>query len=749
MAISTTIVNQITQILDSAASEGRNTLYEFEVYEILNAIGLEVPEYVIIKDASGLNSMILDKFGKSLVLKVVSPDIAHKQKVGGVQVIAGATVKNVRGAMMEMEKKIQAYYEGNPKPQIKGYLLVEFIPFTPALGHEVMFGFKQDNAFGPVLTLTKGGDDAEFFAKYYDPANLMLPPLSRDEAFRIAKSLNISHKFESIGHTEYIQYIATVVRVLSRLAYTFSEISGEKTKYVISEMDINPFVIAKDQRFIAVDGFAKFERREGDISVRQARSENLAKFFKPKGIAVIGVSADLSKPNIAREIVLLMQRLGRDDLYPVNGRGGAMMLEGKNYTFYKSLNEIERQVDLVVYAAPARYMIDFLRAMPEDGPKSVILISGIPSDVKYSEFAALLDATLPEGLRIIGPNCMGVFYGPDQSNQGVNTLFISENKLEVKSTDSSNTVLLTQSGALAVTLIDKLGKSCIFKSVVSFGNKYDVNMTDLITYFSGESNVDVISLYLEGFDNGEGRKFFELAKTVKKPIIVYKSGKTEAGARAAASHTASISGSYDTFKAACEQSGVILAEKIEDHMDFIKIFSLCAHKKLSGNRIAAVFNAGFESTVSADELGGLKQARLSANTIKKLTKADKLGLVDLSTSFLDITPSADDEMYADFVETVLRDRNVDCVFVATVPHPVTLKTDPVNCRDTDSLASRLVAMGQKYDKPIVVSVNAGKYYQEFISVMEEGGLPVYRDVRSAVKSLDRFTRYNIKKEKKR
>jgi len=186
-----------------------------------------------------------------------------------------------------------------------------------------------------------------------------------------------------------------------------------------------------------------------------------------------------------------------------------------------------------------------------------------------------------------------------------------------------------------------------------------------------------------------------------------------------------------------------LADKIEDHVDYMRIFSLLAHKKPRGFNLAGVFNAGFETTIAADELNNLKQCELSQSTHEKLKKIDRLGLLGGTTSILDITPTADDGMYADFAEALLQDDNVDCVFVETVPHPDTLKTDPETCNDSDGLANRLIDLSRKYDKPLVVSVNAGSYYEEFISVMEEGGLPVFKDVRSALNALDKFVTYHM------
>lgn len=738
---------KIDKILAEAYKEGRDMLYEFEVYGILKTVGLKVPQYAFVKRASQISEKVLKKFGQSAVIKVVSPQIAHKQKVGGVKIIHGLSFQNVQSTIKNMVSEIYSNYKEGERPQIEGFLLTEFIQFTQALGYEVLIGFKLDPAFGPVLTLSKGGDDAEFFAKYYDPANLIIPPFDFGQSLNLLQTLNIRHKFKAIGHSEYLELMAEASSIISNLAYKYSYIPKEKPEFVITEMDINPFVITKDHKFIAVDGFARFAPYGVKPYSSGMNEENLDLFFRPKGVAVIGVSADMRKQSMAREIAYQLCDLGRDDLYFVNAKGGEIEFGGRKYELHKSFSEIKNNVDLIVYAAPAQFILDFLHELPQDSPKAVILISGIPSDIKYSDFKVQLDAAKPKGTRIIGPNCIGVFHAADEKNKGLNTFFIDEKRLEVKSSVRSNTALLTQSGALAITVIDKMKVSKLFMAVVSFGNKYDVNIIDLVSYFAEETGIDLISIYLEGLDAGEGRSFYELAKTVSKPIIVYKSGKTEAGARAAASHTASMSGSYEVFKATCLQAGVILAEKIEDYEDYMKAFSMLSRKIPSGNRVAGILNAGFESTVGADELNNLKQAVLTQSTVEKLKKIDKHGLIDISSSFLDITPSSDDNVFAGYVETVLQDENVDCVLVAIVPHTNALKADPASCHDSDSLAMQLAGMAAKYKKPIVVSVNAGFYYQELVTIIEESGLPVYGDVRSAIKSLDRFVTYHLDRKR--
>ena len=255
----------IMDLLENASASGRYCLYEHEVYEILKVLSLETPKYFFIKIGDEVPQDKLHALAGKAVLKVVSPDIAHKQKVGGVKVLKNISAKSITFEINEMQKNIESAFKGKAQPAIDGFLLTEFIEFNPSLGNEVLYGFRQDYAFGPVLTLSKGGDDAEFFAKYYDPANLILPPLDYNNALKeISSTLNIRHKYTNPQGKTYLSMLAKVASALSYLAYDFSNASSKNNNFIITEMDINPFVLSSDGRFVAVDGFAKFSKNKSD-----------------------------------------------------------------------------------------------------------------------------------------------------------------------------------------------------------------------------------------------------------------------------------------------------------------------------------------------------------------------------------------------------------------------------------------------------------------------------------------------------
>jgi 3-hydroxypropionyl-CoA synthetase (ADP-forming) len=573
--------------------------------------------------------------------------------------------------------------------------------------------------------------------------------MAYEEALAFTHSMHIRNKFEQIGHPEYLALMARAMAELSALALAYSPIA-EKARYVIRTLEVNPFAISKDGRLVALDGVAEFAPAPAaeEWSLR-VNLDNLDAFFRPRGVAVIGVSADRSHYNLAREIAELLHEVRPENLSLVNRGGGTIRIGGQDYPLHHSLAEVRAPVELVVYAAPAQHMAEFLASLAGSSVRAVVLIPGVPSALPYAAFVRELRAALPPGIRVMGPNCMGVYHAASADGRGapgvrgINTLFINEKRLEVRSSPHASAALLTQSGALAVTAIDKLRNCRPLRAVVSFGNKFDVKVGDLLAYFIADPAVGVVAVYLEGLDAGEGRAFFERARQSRTPIIAYKAGRTEAGARSAASHTAAMSGNYEAFRAACRQAGVIIAETIEAFSDLIRAFALLAGRPPRGNRVAGVVNAGFESTVGADELSGLTQARLAPKTVERLNAINRFGLVDVSSPFLDITPMADDAMYAEFVEAVIQDEGVDCVFVAVVPHAVSLKTVPETCRDPDSLATRLVDISRRHAKPMVISVNAGRHYGDFVAALEEGGLPVYPDIRSAITSLDAFVSYRL------
>lgn len=731
-------------VFEAAAADGRRMLYEFEVYAVLEALGLSVPQFAYVRDVHEVDEKLLARFHGGAVVKVVSPDLAHKSKYGGVKRIASLDPLFVRFVLHNMKEEVLSHFTKEKRPRIDGFLIAETIPFTLALGNEILIGVKEDPAFGPILTLSKGGDDAEFFARYYDPANLLVAPIKPDEALALVRGTKIRHKFEQFGHMDYCDRLAEALHTIGLLASHFAFTSASSPRFHIKSMDVNPFVFSETGRFVAVDGYIDFARAdERELSLPLPGNDGLGGFFSPEGIVVAGVSSDSSRYSLARNVVQLLADIGRDDLYCVNPKGGEVEIGGTSLPLYAGLSSVPGHYDLVVYAAPAKNTMAFLDTVPDN--KAVILISGIPTEAGYQDFSAEIRRHRSRGLRFIGPNCMGVFLAPEKGRAGINTLFIGEERLSLRYGPYSNTALFTQSGAMGITSIERTQNLPIFKTIVSFGNKVDVDIPDLMGHFAEDPTVRLMAMYIEGMNAQEGRRMFDAACRIRKPIIVYKAGRTEAGAKAAASHTASMSGSYDVFSAACTQAGIILVEELTDFYNDMKVFAMQADFIPAGNRVGGVVNAGLDATMGADTLVFLQPGTLSSETRARLTEINTHGLVDVGTSFLDVTPMTNDRMFADFLDAVLADPGVDCAFVALVPHIENLKTTDDCCREPDAVATLLIEKVRRHGKPVVVSINSGNHYQEMVRYLEENGLPVYSDIRSAIKALDVFVSWHVSK----
>lgn len=743
MKLDVSVRDVIDGIFAQAVAGGRRVLYEFEVYAVLEALGLAAPQFAYVRDVQEVDGAMLRRFHQGAVVKVVSPDLAHKSRYGGVKRIVSLDPLFVRFVLHNMREEVLSHFPRDRRPRIEGFLIVETIPFTQALGNEILIGVKEDPSFGPVLTLSKGGDDAEFFAEHYDPANLLIAPIEEAEALTLVRGTKIRHRYEQMGRKEACAQIAHAMYAIGRLAGTYAFTSEGAPDYHIRSMDVNPFVFSDTGRFVAVDGYLEFAlAEERPVELAPIHRVGLDGFFRPNGIAVAGVSGDAGRYSLARNIVQLLRDMGREDLFCVNPKGGEAVVGGSAYSLYPSLDSIADPYDLVVYAAPAKNTLAFLETVPDD--KAVILISGIPAETGYPEFAAEIRRHRARGLRFVGPNCMGVFLAPDASRAGLNTLFIGEERLRLRHGPTANTALFTQSGAMGITSIERTQNLPIFKTIVSFGNKVDVDIPDLMEHFSKDASIRLMAMYIEGLNAHEGRRMFEAAKKTDKPLVVYKAGRTEAGAKAAASHTASMSGSYDVFRAACRQAGILLVEELTDFYNLMKVFSMQADSPPRGNRVAGIVNAGLDATMGADTLESLEQAQLLDETRKRLLEINTHGLVDLGTSFLDVTPMTDDAMFAAFVDAILADPGVDCAFVAVVPHIENLRTTDDVCRQADALAPLLVETIHRHGKPVVISINSGNHYQELVRVFEENGLPVYSDIRSAIKALDVFAAWHMR-----
>ncbi len=454
----------------------------------------------------------------------------------------------------------------------------------------------------------------------------------------------------------------------------------------------------------------------------------LEKFFNPKSIAVVGASRTPGK--VGHAILQNLKNHFQGKIYPIN----PFATEILGLKVYPSLKEVPEKVDLAVIAVKAELVEEALKDCNKNGCKNVIIISSGFSEIGREDLEKRIETYAKKhGIRIIGPNCIGIY----DTYSGVDTLF-----WDVKKTNKPKqgyVGFISQSGALGLALLDKYAERGVgISKFVSLGNKIDVQETDLIKYFAKDPTIRVISLYLEGVK--DGKEFMKVCKeaSVHKPIVILKAGKTEKGKKAVKSHTGSLAGNYEAYRAAFKQSGVIEASCLEELIDFTK--TLATRRPMKGDKIAIVTNGGGFGIIATDELVklGLELAEFEKKTVEKL----KTILPEHANigNPLDLTGDATSERYREALEIVFKDKNVDGVVVISL-----LQLSPLD----EGIVEVLEDM-KAFDKPFTVCASGGSYTMEISRLLENKGIPVYEYPHKAIAALGVLKQYNeiLKKFKK-
>jgi acyl-CoA synthetase (NDP forming) len=745
-------LEKIQALLKKAEEAHRKELYEYEVYQILEILELKIPRYHLIRNEEEITRSLLSGFGSSrVVMKIVSPQVAHKEKLGGVKVLH-KDIDFLRYSFNAMRDLFQSQ-----QIPIEGVLIVEYIEYSPELGNEVMIGFRESETFGPVISFSKGGSDAEHFASHFSAPNLLLPPLSREWAKALISSTEIHKKYLQEGKEDYLEQIIDVKMKLSSLSTAFSSFFNTENEFIFTDFEINPFVFDPDHNLIALDGYAVFERRENlpPQETNRPPASSLNAFFQPRGIAVVGVSgSDPERPgNI---IVSNLIKLGRKDVYCVNPKGGTLTLAGQSLPLYENLKDLPGPAEMVVVTVPATAALSVVYQAAEMDCKALLLIPGGFSESSNDKGPEdeILAICRKKGIRIMGPNCLGIVTAGSKEHPGINTFFIPEKKFRLDLSRKRNMALFSQSGALGLVELAQLRHAVSPKVVVSYGNQLDVDPCDLVNYWSEDPEIRVIGIYIEGFSPAAGRRFFDeaskgLLDKSRAPIVVYKAGRTLEGKMATQSHTASIAGEYAVARAAMKQAGLIVADTMADHLGYIKTFSMLTDKKAFGLRCAVVTNAGYEKANAADNLGRLRLAELDDQCRRTLKK--QLPNFVTIEALLDLTPMVGDKVFVEAVRTLIESESVDCILVSIVPHAGFLHTTDEEIESCpENIAAGIVELNRTMEKPLIVSLTAtsglGSEYNRMGQLLESGGVPVFLSAEQAMRNLEEFVRYHLIRE---
>ncbi|MFH1484780.1 MAG: CoA-binding protein [Chloroflexota bacterium] len=448
-------------------------------------------------------------------------------------------------------------------------------------------------------------------------------------------------------------------------------------------------------------------------------------FFEPKSVAVIGASRTPGKlSNTILKNLIALKYQGR--VFPVNPN--ATEIDGLRA--YRSVADIDDEVDLAVIAIPAPLVLDAVKDCARKGVKGVVIISSGFNEIgeegaqRQSELVRL---AAQNGMRIVGPNTTGIL----NTHNKFTTTFV-----ELKEVREGSVAFIAQTGMFAGMVLERILTSERFglSKVAGLGNKSDVADHDILDYLVQDASTRVIIMYVEGIK--DGKRFLESARRVarEKPLIVLKGGTTEAGAKAARSHTGSLTGSDDVFEALCRQAGIIRAYDFDELVDFAKMF---AYQPLPrGNRLCIVTLSGGAGVLAADAClqCGLRIADLSEHTLQSL--AEKMPSWANVGNPLDVEPLSENagglEAHRIASQAVLPDEGVDmCLFImGTTRMP---KVNPDFFEGIRKAHPR---------KPVAICmIGLQDVYERFLGIAEGMGVPVFSSVSRAVKGLAALHRY--------
>ena len=450
-------------------------------------------------------------------------------------------------------------------------------------------------------------------------------------------------------------------------------------------------------------------------------NRTLDPILRPRSVAVIGASR---RPGtIGYQIVANLLRHGYEGVvYPVNPNARSI----HSIPSYASVEEIPGPVDLGMVVVPKQLVLDVVDACGAKGIRGVVVISAGFREVGGT--GAELERRLMErirryGMRLVGPNCMGVLSTADG---------IRMNATFAPTMPPAGPVsLMSQSGAMGVTILDYAAEYGIgIHDFVSVGNKPDVSGNDLIQYWAEDDATSVILMYLENF--GNPRKFTRLARriTKRKPIVVVKAGRTGAGARAASSHTGALAGADVAIDALLAQCGVMRVDTVEELFDLAMAFDQLPPP--AGNRVAIVTNAGGPGIIIADacEARNLEVVPLSEETQASLREV--LAEEASVRNPVDMIASATPESYRLVLDRVLRDPNVDAAIAAFVP--------PLGIRQ-EEVAGAIVEAKRGHDKPVLAVLMGRAGLPQGRAELQEAGVPGYIFPESAARALASMYRY--------
>jgi acetyl coenzyme A synthetase (ADP forming)-like protein len=666
-------------------------LKESEGYDLLAAFGVPVPGYRIVSGEAEA-AAAAEAIGYPVVMKVVSAQVVHKSDAGGVVtgITGGEALKEAYASM------IRTVRERVPGAVIDGVIIEQEMP--PGL--ELIIGGKTDPTFGRVITFGMGGTLVELMK---DVAIRVLP-LTDEELRDMVRSIR-GYRLISGFRGRAPRDEEALVQALRNVCTCFCE------RPEIREFDINPLILYETGA-CAVD--ARIITDEDDPGRPAPSRKRLAdpSLFSPASIALIGAS---SNPNKIGYAIFRNLLSFEGTTYPINPNANELF--GRRV--YASIADLPERVDMAVIAVPAGLVPAVMEEVGRAGVRLAAIISAgfreTGEEGRMLEEAVIATAA-KYGVRILGPNCLGIML----PHRNLNATF------DPASPRPGPIAFISQSGAVITTMVDwSLAEDIGISAVISIGNQADLDFEDFIQFAQEDRDTKTIVLYIEEIRNG--RQFLDYARKVsgKKPIVAIKSGSSVRGRKAASSHTGSLAGSYEVYRAAFRQAGVIAAHSLREAFDVAGLLASEGYPR--GPRAVILTSAGGFAVLSSDyaEENGIELIEFSPAMMRELDAF--LPGAWSGGNPLDMVGDAGVDRFAKVFDVMIRHQEEwDIAFVVSVP---SVSLDPIH------LAKEIVRFSTHTRKMVVGCLLGGESMRAGVRLLRNAHIPNFTELEDAFRAV--------------
>ncbi|MFZ2470315.1 MAG: acetate--CoA ligase family protein [Methanothrix sp.] len=665
------MAKQYREVIDRALAEGRTYLMEHESKAVLESLDITTTGTGVAKSEDEAVE-IFQSLAAPVAMKVLSPEVVHKSDAGGVKLDL-RDADEVRRAYREITQAFQ-------DKKVAGISVQRMA--RP--GVEAIVGVANDATFGPVLMFGLGG----VFVEVLKDVSFRSIPISRSDARDMIEEIK--------GYALLRGYrgISADIEALEKLLMAISDFVIKNPD--ISEMDINPVFLYPDG-YMVVD--ARIILGEPRAAPAAAVEQDLHDLFYPKSIAVIGASGTPGKLgwNVFTNLV---SHKFKGTLYPINPKAD----EIHGCKAYPSISAVPEPVDVAIILVSAGITPDVVEECCKCGVRYIVVESAgfaeLGEDGKKIELL-MKDIADRYGVRLLGPNCSGIINTHCSMVQSIGI---------VDALSMGNIGLVSQAGVCAAGMLWGLRHIMDFGIIATIGNKLDINETDILEAVSKDENINVICMYLESVKGG--RRFIDAARriTQEKPIVVLKSGRTAAGKKAVASHTASLAGNDQIFSAAFRQAGIIRARDYDHMFNLARAISKQPLPTKEG--VFIITYAGSLGVIAADAItdNGMRLSELEPHLLERL----KSLLPDYVCGMnpVDYTFSQDAEIVKRTIEIGVDSQDVGSFIVV------------LQAEILDSYVDTLKKIDYK-GKPIIACVAGKEFAQADVIKMENAGIPVF------------------------